>query len=108
MSYVEGFDLTNKMLQSELQEWPTMLQQIFEIYSGNQENGFWLFIGQLSFYMPTPALQVTLIGLEKQRQQGWYYQVAGRNCERHKLLEETISKCAKNMNKHVAELKTNM
>ncbi|KAH9820630.1 hypothetical protein DFH28DRAFT_1051284 [Melampsora americana] len=103
-----GFDLINRMLQSNIQRWPTMLQKIFKLYTQQQEaKDFWRLLSHISDFMPTPALQVTRFELEKERAKPWYVKSINEGWELHRALENTISKCLHSMQEHIVSLNRN-
>ncbi|EGG06345.1 uncharacterized protein MELLADRAFT_63451 [Melampsora larici-populina 98AG31] len=113
------YELINSILKSKIEEWPGILKKIFKQYPLYQGIHFWRFIGQLSEFMSTPALQVTLFELNEQRQKDWNGYGSGDNFGLTRkflesgwhefiFLDQAISRCSDNMKKHVTSLKNNI
>ncbi|KAH9819560.1 hypothetical protein DFH28DRAFT_886171, partial [Melampsora americana] len=100
--------LMNSMLQSKYPRWTELLPIIFKMSPSHQDEYFWKFIGELSDYMPTPALQITFCELEKERKKPWYFQRFDTTGCEHETLDDAISKCALNMKEHITSIRNNV
>ncbi|KAH9819509.1 hypothetical protein DFH28DRAFT_956285 [Melampsora americana] len=107
-----GFGLINEMLQSKIQKWPKMLRQFFRTYSSCQGQYFWRFISQLSEFMPTPALQVALFELQRQRRACRHFETRRHHFRFSEViqyeigsLDRALAKCQINMKNHIESLR---
>ncbi|EGG00519.1 uncharacterized protein MELLADRAFT_111752 [Melampsora larici-populina 98AG31] len=60
-SKTKALGLMNIILKSDIQTWAQHLQEIFKEPPLGEMIAFWKFISELLYFMPTSALQVTLI-----------------------------------------------
>ncbi|EGG13191.1 uncharacterized protein MELLADRAFT_101019 [Melampsora larici-populina 98AG31] len=102
---IEIFQQLNLMLQSEIISWTTKLQDIFRIESSYKKEFFWLLMGELASYMPTPAIQVTIIQVEKESRNPWETEEIGMRTDQDDCLTEVMQKCRKVLKEHIISLK---
>ncbi|EGG00575.1 uncharacterized protein MELLADRAFT_67737 [Melampsora larici-populina 98AG31] len=101
----DSVKLINKMLQSGSETWAKTLEEIMKNKPSYKIEDFWKFISQLSDFMPTSALQVTLFEVVKAeekvfKQKGDKFLSPIRN-----VLNEVFDRCAAKMKEHVGALK---
>ncbi|EGG00566.1 uncharacterized protein MELLADRAFT_67752 [Melampsora larici-populina 98AG31] len=97
------FHRINKILQSGIQEWTNILKEVFMMESQFKEHRFWQFIGDLLPYMPTPAVQVTLMQMETEKRKfGLFGDELG--FFQRQNLEDMIVKGKHVMKEHIEQL----
>ncbi|KAH9819544.1 hypothetical protein DFH28DRAFT_28035 [Melampsora americana] len=100
----QKYGLMNQMLKSRIEDWSEYLLEIFKINSSSQYPPFWRFIGDLSAYMPTPALQMSIFEMKQ-----WISSIDNLEptTEMNRLLaylRMIKAKCTRTMRRHVASL----
>ncbi|EGG00567.1 uncharacterized protein MELLADRAFT_111763 [Melampsora larici-populina 98AG31] len=100
---LEVFHHINKMLQSGIQEWTNILKEVFMMESQFKEHSFWQFIGDLLSYMPTPAVQVTLMQFHAETQK-FYLHENDLGLFQLQNLNQMILKAKNVMKEHIEQL----
>ncbi|EGF99773.1 uncharacterized protein MELLADRAFT_94056 [Melampsora larici-populina 98AG31] len=102
---VDSVKLMNNMLQSDKENWPEHIQNIFKADPTDRIKNFWAFIAIMSEFMSTPVLQKTFfeIGKEEERllQRGNLI-----DYDIHKLIPVVLDIYATEIKEHVKLLET--
>lgn len=103
---VDSLKLMNRMLQSDKENWPIYILEIFKTKPTKKIKNFWGFISEISNYMPTPVLQKTFFLVVKEQDillQGNNAQIFINKVK--EIFQILVSKYSEKMKEHVDFLK---